>query len=163
VEDPSTGLVSSQASRLDTTASDFKQYLALHPDAKLILGGHADERASEAYNRALSQRRADLVKNYLVEQGVPAGMIETRAYGKDRNLTNQQVETLVAKDPKATPEEREQVRHNVSLYRMANNRRVDIRLSTGFKSKRFYPYNAVDLNVLLQLKEPAASRIASLR
>jgi hypothetical protein len=40
---------------------------------------------------------------------------------------------------------------------MANNRRVDVRLSTtGQTSQRFFPYNSDDLNVLLGEKKPAA-------
>ena len=42
---------------------------------------------------------------------------------------------------------------------MANNRRVDIRLSTtGQASQRFFPYNSDDLNVLLGEKKPVAKK-----
>jgi hypothetical protein len=44
---------------------------------------------------------------------------------------------------------------------MANNRRVDIHLSTtGQTSLRFFPYNSDDLNVLLGEPKPAAHRAA---
>ena len=46
--------------------------------------GHADVRGPEKYNLALSERRAELVKNYLVSQGIAADKIETRAEGKDQ-------------------------------------------------------------------------------
>jgi hypothetical protein len=42
---------------------------------------------------------------------------------------------------------------------MANNRRVDVRLSTtGLTSQRFFPYNSDDLNVLLGEQKPAARK-----
>lgn len=37
--------------------------------------GHTDFMGSEAYNNALSERRANVVANYLVNRGVPAGKI----------------------------------------------------------------------------------------
>ena len=42
---------------------------------------------------------------------------------------------------------------------MANNRRVDLRLSTtGQTSQRFFPYNSDDLKVLLGEKKPVAKK-----
>ena len=59
----------------------------------MILGGHADHRGSVEYNQALSERRVERVKGFLVEQGVPEANIDTKAYGKDDNLTTEQVRT----------------------------------------------------------------------
>lgn len=152
---PQGGLVPSQENRLAAVVADFKDYLPLRPEAKLILEAHADLRGSVAFNKALSQRRADLVKSYLIEHGIAADRIETRALGKERNLSDQEVEDLLAKDPNVTPEDRERVRHNLLAFRLANNRRVDIRLSTtGVSSQRFFPYNSDDLNVLLGEEKP---------
>jgi OOP family OmpA-OmpF porin len=44
--------------------------------------GYADRIGSEKYNMALSQRRADAVKAYLVEQGVNGNNVETVARGE---------------------------------------------------------------------------------
>lgn len=162
-QDPEVGLVASQRERLDINASDVKQYLALRPEAKLILDGYADERGSLEYNQALSQRRADDVKNYLIEQGVPADKIETRAHGKTEGLTIKEVEDLAAEDPQITVEERQRLRHQIVLLRWANNRRVDVKLSTGVTSQRFYPYESQDAKVLMDAKEPSASQVASLK
>src|SRR4029077_19275514 len=71
-ENPEGGLLDSQAEILKTLAADFKSYLKYKPDAHLILGGHADPRGSEEYNKALTQRRVERAKNFLVEHGVPA-------------------------------------------------------------------------------------------
>lgn len=53
-----------------------------NPSYKLNVVGHADDRASGEYNMALSQRRADAVKAYLVELGVSADRITTTALGE---------------------------------------------------------------------------------
>jgi outer membrane protein OmpA-like peptidoglycan-associated protein/plastocyanin len=164
VKDPLNGLVPSQQSRVDENATDFKQYLGLRQDAKLILEAHADERGTVAYNRALSERRAENVKSFLVEHGIPAERIEIRAFGKTKNLTSKQVEDLTVENPNATPEERRRVKRNIVVFQWANNRRVDIRLSTtGEVSQRFYPFNSADVNVLLGTREPGAKQAASLR
>lgn len=53
-----------------------------NPSFKLNVIGHADDRASEEYNMALSQRRADAVKAYLVQLGISADRITTTAVGE---------------------------------------------------------------------------------
>ena len=159
VADPKGGLVPSQERRLEEIVSNFKDYLTVRPEAKLILGAHADVRGSVAFNQALSQRRADLVKNYLIEHGIPAEKIQVNAFGKDKNLTNKEVEELNAKNPNVTAEDRDRVEHNIVAFRMANNRRVDVSLSTtGQASQRYFPYNSDDLNVLLGEKKPVAKK-----
>lgn len=45
--------------------------------------GNADRSGSSAYNQALSQRRANVVRDALVANGVPAERIETSAFGED--------------------------------------------------------------------------------
>ncbi len=45
--------------------------------------GNADRSGSSAYNEALSQRRANVVRDALVANGVPADRIETSAFGED--------------------------------------------------------------------------------
>jgi outer membrane protein OmpA-like peptidoglycan-associated protein len=159
VADPQGGLVPSQIQRLDEIVSNFKEYLTVRPEANLILGAHADHRGSVEYNKALSQRRADRVKSYLVEHGIPAERLQTEAFGKEHNLTDKEVQDLTEQNPNLTPEDRKRVEHNMVAFRMANNRRVDIHLSTtGQNSLRYYPYNSDDLNVLLGEKKPEAKR-----
>ena len=159
VADPQGGLVPSQERRLEEIVTNFKQYLAIRPEANLILEAHADLRGSVAFNKALSQRRADRVKSYLVEHGIPAERIETQALGKEQNLTDKEVEDLTAQNPNVTPEDRKRVDSNIVAFRMANNRRVDIHLSTtGQTSQRFFPYNSDDLNVLLGEQKPVAKK-----
>ena len=150
VADPQGGLVPSEARRIGEVSDTFKQYLQLRPEAHLILEAHADHRGTSEYNKALSQRRADRVKSSLVENGIPAANIETHALGKEENLKDQEVITLLEQNPNVTPEDRKRVRRSLTTFRMANNRRVDVRLSTtGQTSLRYFPYNSDDLKVLL--------------
>ncbi|MDR3391673.1 MAG: OmpA family protein [Sulfuriferula sp.] len=63
----------------DQVVSKMKQY----PRVEVILvTGYADRIGSDDYNQALSQRRADAVKAYLVDQGVNDQRIETAAKGE---------------------------------------------------------------------------------
>jgi len=51
---------------------------------KVVIEGHADERGTREYNLALGERRANSVKAYLVNQGIPAARVTTISYGKER-------------------------------------------------------------------------------
>jgi hypothetical protein len=151
VANPNGGLLPSQEQTLISLASDFKKYLETKPDAHLTLEGHADPRASVEYNQALSERRVDRTKQFLLEHGVPAANIETKAFGEQRNLTEAQVRDAVEQNPELTPEQRQKVLGNLKTILLASNRRVDITLSTtGQQSVREYPFNASDSLTLLQ-------------
>jgi outer membrane protein OmpA-like peptidoglycan-associated protein len=53
---------------------------------QITVYGHTDDVGSEAYNQELSARRAQTVRNYLVEAGVSPDIIATKGYGKNRPL-----------------------------------------------------------------------------
>ena len=46
--------------------------------------GHCDERGSEEYNLALGDRRANAVRRYLIDLGVPASRLRTVSFGEAR-------------------------------------------------------------------------------
>ena len=48
----------------------------------VVVEGHCDERGSEEYNLALGERRANTVKQYLVDSGVSGGKIDTVSFGE---------------------------------------------------------------------------------
>jgi outer membrane protein OmpA-like peptidoglycan-associated protein len=147
---PKVGLVPSQQSRLRDLADNFKQYLRFRPEAHLILQAHADKRGSAAFNRALSERRAERVRSFLVEQGIPETDMETKAFGFEQNLDAEAVKQLTEQNPNLKPEERQRVLRDLATFLLANNRRVDVVLSTtGQQSLRYFPYNSDDLRVLL--------------
>ena len=167
VTNPDGGLLESQRQTLISLAEDFKKYLETKPDAHLTLGGHADPRASVEYNQALSERRVDRTKRFLIEHGVPEANLATKAFGEEQNLTEGQVRDAVEKNPELTPEQRQRVLNNLQTILLASNRRVDVTLSTtGQTSIREYPFNAADSLTLLQQKGtkkttgPAAKRKA---
>jgi outer membrane protein OmpA-like peptidoglycan-associated protein len=153
IENPDAGLLPSQEKTLTTLASDFKTYLQTKPDAQLTLEGHADPRGSAEANQALSERRVDRTKRYLVEQGVPAGNIQTKAVGEQQNLTDDQVKNAVERNPELSAEDRQRVLNNMNAIILASNRRVDITLSNAGQSSqesvRQYPFNAADSLTLL--------------
>jgi outer membrane protein OmpA-like peptidoglycan-associated protein len=166
-QNPTGGLVPSQQRTLASLASDFVKYLQSKPDAKLILEGHADKRGSVAFNQALSERRVESTKAFLVSHGVPADNIETKALGVQHNLTPDEVKQSVEANPELSPEERARVLRNMRTIIFASNRRVDITLSTtGQQSVRQFPFNSTDSLTLIggresemKTKKPAARKI----
>jgi outer membrane protein OmpA-like peptidoglycan-associated protein/opacity protein-like surface antigen len=148
---PDGGLLASQQQTLTSLAEDFKKYLETKPDAHLTLEGHADPRGSVEYNQALSERRVERTKRFLIEHGVPAAKLETKAFGEQENLTEAQVKDAVEHNPELTPEQRQRVLDNMKTILLASNRRVDVTLSTtGQQSVRQFPFNAADSLTLIR-------------
>lgn len=50
----------------------------------ITVQGNCDERGSTEYNLALGERRANAVKRYLVDLGVPSSRLRTVSFGEDR-------------------------------------------------------------------------------
>jgi len=148
---PEGGLVSSQEQRLEQLAANFKQYLQFSPDARLTLEGHADRRGGGQYNMALSERRAERVRSFLVEHGINAANLDTKAFGKSQQLDRATVKQLLEQIPNLSERDRRKVERQLHAFVLANNRRVDLVLSTsGKKSLQYYPYTAADLKELLR-------------
>jgi len=79
LQDQST-LTPEATNTLTKQAGWLKQYAQVTVQVE----GHADERGTREYNIALSARRATTVRNFLIQQGVPANRISSIAYGKER-------------------------------------------------------------------------------
>lgn len=58
-------------------------YMKSHSEMVISVGGHCDERASEAYNLALGTRRSSFVRSLLVQKGIDPERIHTISYGKE--------------------------------------------------------------------------------
>lgn len=145
------GLVTSQQEMLKSLAEGFKTYLGDHPDAHLILVGYADHRGPHSYNQALSERRSEVAKNFLIEQGIAADKIETQAYGEERNLNSEEVKQLLARNPDVSEPVREKALQKERTVVFAHNRRVDMKLSTtGQESAQSYPFAAEDFSTLVK-------------
>ncbi|MGB6470421.1 MAG: OmpA family protein [Candidatus Acidiferrales bacterium] len=154
---PTGGLVDSQQNILVSLATDFNRYLTFKPAAHLTLTGHADHRGGIEFNKHLTERRVERAKSFLVEHGVPAANIETRAMGEQDNLDADQVKQLIDQNPDLSDAERQRLDGNLKVIVWANNRRVDISLdTTGQKSVRQYPFNARDAMTLISPKSGKA-------
>ena len=57
-------------------------YLVANPGAVLVINGHADERGTETYNQALSEKRAMETFKLLITLGVPVDQLVTKAFGE---------------------------------------------------------------------------------
>jgi outer membrane protein OmpA-like peptidoglycan-associated protein len=86
---------------LDQVASTLMQYEKTYVDVL----GHTDSTGSDAYNQALSERRASAVADYLSTRGVQSARLAARGYGESQ--------------PKAS---------NLDAAGRSANRRVEIRL-----------------------------------
>jgi outer membrane protein OmpA-like peptidoglycan-associated protein len=86
---------------LDQVASTLTQYEKTYVDVL----GHTDSTGSDAYNQALSERRASAVADYLSTRGVQSARLASRGYGESQ--------------PKAS---------NVDAAGRSANRRVEIRV-----------------------------------
>jgi len=68
-------------------------FLKKYPEARIVVEGHCDERGSTEYNLALGDRRANAVKQYLVNLGIPASNISTVSYGKEKPFCTESTES----------------------------------------------------------------------
>jgi peptidoglycan-associated lipoprotein len=72
---------------------DKAAYLREHPEVRVLVEGHCDDRGSNEYNLALGDRRANSAKNYLVKSGVAESRVTTISYGEEQPLCMQQNES----------------------------------------------------------------------
>lgn len=70
---------SDQEPRLNYNLNLLKDF----KDSYIVLDGHADERGTKEYNKALAGRRAETVKKFLVKNGFDPEKITINAYGED--------------------------------------------------------------------------------
>ena len=153
---PNAGLVESQQRTLTSLATDFKEYLAARPNAHLILEGHADSRGSAEFNQRVSERRVEATKRFLIGLGIPEANLETKASGEEQAMTPEQVRELIAQHPNLSQEQKDKIMKNLRTVTLAQNRRVDITLSsTGQQSVRQFPFNAEDALTLLSTEAAA--------
>jgi peptidoglycan-associated lipoprotein len=69
-----------QVDKLKQVASRMKGM----PDKAVRIEGHCDERGTEEYNRALGDRRAQAIREFLAKEGVNPQMMPTITYGEDK-------------------------------------------------------------------------------
>jgi outer membrane protein OmpA-like peptidoglycan-associated protein len=59
-----------------------------HPGLNLQIEGHTDSVGTDEFNQQLSERRADSVRDFLAEQGVPASSITAKGFGKTQPVAS---------------------------------------------------------------------------
>lgn len=67
----------------------------------LFIAGHCDERDTLEYNRALGERRANAVRDYLISLGVTAERIYTHSYGEEKPAVSGSTEAVYQKNRRA--------------------------------------------------------------
>lgn len=81
-------------------------WLESHQDVRVIIGGHCDERGSTEYNMALGERRAQMVRKYLISMGVDANQLQVRSYGEEALIDYGHTEAAHARNRRADFEKR---------------------------------------------------------
>ncbi|SHJ74727.1 OmpA family protein [Pseudozobellia thermophila] len=74
--------------RLNKVVEIMKKY----PNMVLEIGTHTDIRGNSAYNRELSQKRADAAKDYLVKNGIAKNRVIAKGYGESRPIVKCETE-----------------------------------------------------------------------
>jgi len=66
--------------------------LKANPAAKVEIAGHTDSRNSEWYNQGLGERRANVVRQYLISHGVAADRLVAKSYGESQPVADNETE-----------------------------------------------------------------------
>lgn len=83
------------------TLNRVHEFLVNVPNVVVQVEGHADNRGSIEYNLALGERRAQAVKNYLIQLGVDSSRLPTISYGEERPVAEGNNEASWAQNRRA--------------------------------------------------------------
>jgi peptidoglycan-associated lipoprotein len=67
--------------------------LRAQPAVRIRIDGNADDRGSDEYNLALSQRRSASAKRYMQARGIDASRVEVVSFGKEKPTCSQEAES----------------------------------------------------------------------
>lgn len=95
------------------------EFMQKQKGIKIEISGHTDSRGNDAYNMDLSQRRAESVMDYLIENGISEKYLVAKGYGET--------------DPRA-PNENEDGSDNAEGRKL--NRRTEIKVLSNKKAKK---------------------------
>ena len=70
----------------ESVLDDVAQVISTMPDATIEIAGHTSDEGDEYYNIDLSQRRAQAVREYLINAGVGAAQLAAKGYGDNAPL-----------------------------------------------------------------------------
>ena len=77
------------------------EILRAHPELSLRIEGHADERGSDEYNLALSNRRSGAAMRFLLNQGIAMARLGSVGYGEEQPLDPAENESAWARNRRA--------------------------------------------------------------
>jgi OmpA-OmpF porin, OOP family len=77
---------------------EVAEVLELNPGVRVEIQGHTDNRGSEAYNQQLSERRAQAVRDFLVEAGIDADRLTAKGYGESKPVLPNTSDANMAKN-----------------------------------------------------------------
>ena len=78
---------------LDIEAQRLKKVFKQHPNAHAQINGYADSTGSAAFNKKLSQRRAESVRRYLISKGVSASRLKAQGFGESNPVATNKTRT----------------------------------------------------------------------
>jgi OmpA-OmpF porin, OOP family len=68
-----------------TVLHEIGRMLQASPDLRVVIEGHTDSTGRASWNQALSERRADSVRRFLIDNhGIDPGRLESVGYGQER-------------------------------------------------------------------------------
>ena len=74
----------SLGSQAQASLDEISNYMQGESGMRIKLEGHCDERGSTEYNLALGMKRAQAVKNYLMQLGIDENRLPTISYGEEK-------------------------------------------------------------------------------
>lgn len=80
-------------STADPVLNEIAQVITERQPQHISIEGHADSRASTAYNEDLSRRRAESVRRALVQRGIQDGLFSIRAFGETNPIASNATES----------------------------------------------------------------------
>lgn len=86
---------------LQRNSDGIKAILNDFPSVVITIEGHCDERGSAEYNLGLGDRRANSVKEFLAQIGVPEERLKTISFGKEKPFCMDSTEDCYAQNRRA--------------------------------------------------------------
>jgi peptidoglycan-associated lipoprotein len=80
---------------------EVRDWLSRNKEVRVVIEGHCDERGTAVYNLALGQKRAEVVRDYLVKGGIDEKRVKTISYGNEMPADPGHAEEAWAKNRRA--------------------------------------------------------------
>lgn len=77
------------------------EFFKYHPNTQIVIQGHTCSIATEQYNLALGEHRAEAIKKYLIDKGVSPDRIKTISYGEEKPAYDNSAESTRKKNRRA--------------------------------------------------------------